>query len=67
VRLSKSKKEGGDREKLTRFGPGCFENPAEYPAVYGGGECGAGVRGMRSFSSLFKMPYGLPRGVLLNS
>ena len=33
-----------------------YENPAEYTAIYGGDECGAGVRGMQSPSTLFKMP-----------
>ena len=42
-----------------------YETPAEYPAIDGGDECGAGVRGMQSPSSLFKMPRGLPRGVSL--
>jgi glycosyltransferase involved in cell wall biosynthesis len=30
-----------------------YENPAEYPAINGGDECGAGVRGMQSPSTLF--------------
>ena len=30
-----------------------YETPAEYPAIYGGDECGAGVRGMQSPSTLF--------------
>jgi hypothetical protein len=42
-----------------------YENPAEYPAIYGGDECGAGVRGMQSPSLLFIMPRFLKRGSLL--
>ena len=33
-----------------------YENPAEYPAIYGGDECGAGVRGMQSPSSPLRCP-----------
>jgi hypothetical protein len=25
-----------------------YETPAEYPAIYGGDECGAGLKGMQS-------------------
>jgi hypothetical protein len=46
---------------------GIYENPAEYPAIYGGDECGAGVRGMRSPSLPFIMPRFLKRGSLLNA
>jgi hypothetical protein len=44
-----------------------YETPAEYPAINGWDECGAGVRGMQSPSLLFKMPCGLPQGALLIS
>jgi hypothetical protein len=43
-----------------------YENPAEYPAIYGGDECGAGVRGMQSPSLPFIMPRFLKRGSLLS-
>jgi len=33
-----------------------YENPAEYPTIYGGDECGAGVRGMQSPSSPLRCP-----------
>ena len=33
-----------------------YETPAEYPAIYGGDECGAGVRGMQSPSLPSIMP-----------
>jgi hypothetical protein len=42
-----------------------YENPAEYPAIYGGDECGAGVRGMKSHSLPSIMPRFLKRGSLL--
>jgi hypothetical protein len=44
-----------------------YETSAEYPAINGGDECGAGVRGMQSPSLLFKMPCGLPQGASLLS
>jgi hypothetical protein len=43
-----------------------YETTAEYPAINGGDECGAGVRGMQSPSLLFRMPCGLPQGTSLN-
>jgi hypothetical protein len=49
---------------MPKRGPG-YENPAEYPAIYGGDECGAGVRGMQSPSLPFIMPRFLKRGSLL--
>jgi hypothetical protein len=39
-----------------------YENPAEYPAIYGGDECGAGVRGKQSPSMPSIMPRFLKRG-----
>jgi hypothetical protein len=33
-----------------------YETPAEYPAIHGGNECGAGVRRMESPSMLFRSP-----------
>jgi len=42
-----------------------YDNPAEYPVIYGGDECGAGIRGMQSPSSPFKMPRHLWRGASL--
>jgi len=41
-----------------------YENPAEYPAIHGGDECGAGVRGMQS-SSFSQKPRLSRRGHLL--
>lgn len=39
-----------------------YETPSEFPAINGGDECGAGLRGMQSPSLLFKMSRGKPRG-----
>ena len=42
-----------------------YEDPAEYPAIHGGDECIAGVRGMQSLSKIFKKPRLLRRGASL--
>jgi hypothetical protein len=52
--------------KSLQQGHSIYENPAEYPAIYGGDECGAGVRGMQSPSLPFIMPRFLKRGSLLD-
>jgi len=44
-----------------------YENPAEYPAIHGGDECGQGSKGMESPSLPFKMPRLLRRGASLKN
>jgi hypothetical protein len=60
---------GTGNKGMTTFGEqtSCYfyENPAEYPEIYGGDECGAGVRGMQSPSLPSIMPRFLKRGSLL--
>jgi hypothetical protein len=42
-----------------------YQIPAEYPALNGGDECGAGVRVMQALALIFMMPRLLRRGVSL--